>query len=668
MFDLSTLLVTDVETDALYDYTKIHVIVTSDLEGNENVYEQPTENEHEKARFLRDIKGRRLGGHNFLGFDIRALRDLLGDSIIEDHHILDTLIVSRLLNYSIKGGHSMEAWGSRLGIKKEGVDITDWRLYTPLMRSRCISDVRINVALVKRFRRFLEDPDWTPSLRTEHDIVWRQCNRMTATGVPFAVGKALELTEKLTERLLPIEAALHRDFPPRPSLIRTITPRITQKGTLNAQDFRWARTHTWEYNPDTHMVILGGSCSDYDPDLSCFDGTPFDLYELIPFNPGSPKQVVERLNEAGWKPTEKTDGHIDILRDRKATPEKKAYFKQYGWKVSETNLKTLPDSAPDSAKKLAQRLVLSSRLSDLQEWIGFVKDDGRIHGRYNGLGAWTHRVSHNSPNTANIPVAKRSEKDNEFERFVNDINDEMRSLFVAPPGMRLIGTDADGIQMRIFAHLVGDERLINALVSGDKKNGTDIHSVHQRALGAVCKSRDAAKTFIYAFLLGAGVAKVSEILECTFGEGKTAVNNFLEFYPGLKRLKEEVIPNDAARGYFIGLDGRKVACDSEHLMLAGYLQNGEKVIMSLAGLLWQDQLERRNIPYELLLWVHDEWQTAIADDDALAKEVSDIQIKSFHTVGRQLNMLCPLEGTTSKHRIGDTDDYFIGGYTWKDTH
>src|SRR5690606_33266958 len=189
-----------------------------------------------------------------------------------------------------------------------------------------------------------------------------------------------------------------------------------------------------------------------------------------------------------------------------------------------------------------------------------------------------------------------------------------------------------------------------------------IHSVHQRALGVVCKSRDAAKTFIYAFLLGAGVAKVAEILECSFSEAKTAVNNFLDFYPGLKQLKEKQIPSDAARGYFIGLDGRKVACDSEHLMLAGYLQNGEKVIMSLVGLMWQDELEARNIPYELLLWVHDEWQIAIDDDDDLAKTVSDIQIESFHKVGAALNMLCPLEGTTSIH------NGFIGGYTWQETH
>lgn len=664
MLDLNNLTVVDVETDDLFGYTTIHCIVTSDMEGRENVYINPAKDLVARSRFMSDIRGRYVCGHNFLGFDLRALRVLLdAPDLIPEESVLDTLVVSRLLNYSIRGGHSLEAWGERLGIKKIGVGITNWKSFTPLMLERCKSDVKINVAVVNRFRKWLEDPEWEPSLRLEHRVVYRKCNVMTENGISFNHEGALELVEKLTERLLPIEAMLHKAFPPLPSLIRSITPRITQKGTLNAQDFRWARTKDFTYDVDQNRVILGDTVPDHDPDLSIFDGSPFDLYELEEFNPGSPKQIVYRLNEAGWRPTEKTDGHAKFLKSRKKDPDKLAYYKEFGWKVSETNLRTLPDSAPDGAKMLAQRLVLSSRLRNLTEWIGYINPtDGKIHGQYSGIGAWTHRVSHNSPNTANIPVAKRSDKDTEFETFVNDINDAMRRLFIAPKGYRLIGTDADGIQMRIFAHLVGDERLIKALVEGKKEDGSDIHSVHAKALGPVCKSRDAAKTFIYAFLLGAGVGRVAEILECTFGEAKDAVDNFFNFYPGLKELKAERIPRDAARGYFIGLDGRKVACDSEHLMLAGYLQNGEKIIMAKAGLLWMDELDALHIPYKLLLWVHDEWQTLIPDDDNLAKTVSDIQINSFHKVGAELGMLCPLEGTTSSH------GGFIGGYTWQETH
>src|SRR5690606_27859221 len=126
------------------------------------------------------------------------------------------------------------------------------------------------------------------------------------------------------------------------------------------------------------------------------------------------------------------------------------------------------------------------------------------------------------------------------------------SLWRARPGHRLIGTDADGLQMRIFAHYVNDEELINALIRGSKEDKTDIHSVHERKLGQPCKSRDAAKTFIYAWLLGAGLGKVSEILECSMAEARSAVESFIKSYPLLSWLKKEQIPADASRGYFVG--------------------------------------------------------------------------------------------------------------------
>lgn len=238
----------------------------------------------------------------------------------------------------------------------------------------------------------------------------------------------------------------------------------------------------------------------------------------------------------------------------------------------------------------------------------------------------------------------------------------MRALFIARKGYRLIGTDADGIQMRIFAHYVNDERLIKALVEGSKEDETDIHSLHKKFLGEVCRSRDEAKTFIYAWLLGAGVAKVAEILQCNVHEAKDAVDNFIQAYPGLRSLKKDKIPYDARRGYFEGLDGRLVACSSEHLMLAGYLQNGEAIIMKGATVDWQSKLRTEGIPFRLVTWPHDEWQTEVQDDDDIAGRVSQIQIESIRRQREVLGFNLPLGGTTSTH------DGFIGGYTWKDTH
>lgn len=569
VFDLTKVIVGDVETDALFGYTKVHCCVFNELDGTEYVFEEPTKRPrvaNELKEFLHEYTS--LAGHNFIGFDYRALNHLLPGIIPEHLGIIDTLVISRLVNYPRKGGHSMEKIGEGFGVKKEGVDIKDWSTYTPLMLSRCKSDVKINLRELQSKLRFLNDPEWQQPIYIEHFVQWA-AEGMHDHGLPFDKEKAIELRKELADKLTPIDESLAEAFPPVPKVVRTISPRLTLKGTLNSQDFRWARNREFKYLPDERQVILGEPVEDHTPDLSGFSDESFDLVELIPFNPGSPKQIVERLNEAGWKPTEKTKGHLELIKSRrnwKGTKDEYAdRLREYqltGWKVSEENLKTLPADAPKAAFDLAQRLTIASRLSDIDEWLALVSPDGRIHGQYAGVGAWTHRMAHSKPNTANIPVAKRSPKDTPFQTWVNDINDAMRSLFIAPSGRRLLGTDADGIQMRIFAHLVGDQKLIDALVKGDKANATDIHSVHQRALGVVCKSRDAAKTFIYAFLLGAGVAKVAEILECSQSDAKAAVNNFLEFYPGLKELKQSRIPRDAARGYFVGLDGRKVVCHS----------------------------------------------------------------------------------------------------------
>lgn len=673
MFDLEKIVVGDVETDALAGYKTIHCCVFNTMDGTEYVFEEPTRLPwvaKQMKEFLHEY--RTIAGHHFIAFDYGALDDLLPGTIT-DQRILDTLVLGRLINYPRKGGHSIAAIGEGFGIKKEGKDITDFSVYTEEMLRRCKSDVRINLRELQRLMRFLKDPEWDRAIEIEHFVEW-QARRMRLNGLEFDTEAAEGLYQDLATRLAPIDKALSEAFPAAEKEIKYVTPTFTKAGTLHSKDFRWAQNYEFTYDKASAKVTLGDRIDSRIPDLSDFDGSPFSLVELIPFNPGSPSQIVTRLNEAGWKPTEKTKGHLEHIKNRrfwKGTKDEYAErlrdFQATGWKVSETNLLTLPDSAPSAARQLAERITIASRVSDVEEWLGLVAGDGRLHPYLSGIGAWTHRMAHSRPNSANIPVAKRSDRDSEFQKWVNDINDRMRALFIAGSGKRLLGTDADGIQMRIFAHLVGDERLISALVSGDKSKGTDIHSVHQRALGAVCKSRDAAKTFIYAFLLGAGIAKVAEILECSQQDAKKAVNNFLDFYPGLKELKQHRIPKDASRGYFIGLDGRKVVCDSEHLMLSGYLQNGEKIIMSYALREWLGELEKLSIDFSLINWVHDEWQTLIPDDNDLAKTVTDIQIQALRDTTDILKLKCPMEGTTSKHKLAD-GTFFYGGYSWQETH
>mgnify|MGYP000853210334 FL=1 len=301
-------------------------------------------------------------------------------------------------------------------------------------------------------------------------------------------------------------------------------------------------------------------------------------------------------------------------------------------------------SRSDAAHKLVEWLMLDSRRSTLEEWFeAYNPATQRIHGRFNHIGAWTGRMSHNSPNMANIPGHGSA------------YGDEFRALWQATPGKFLVGADADGIQLRILAHYMNDKDFIEALTKGNKDDGTDAHTLNRVALGDACRSRDVAKTFIYAFLLGAGVGKIAQILDCDLETAREAIDNFLGYYPGLRALKDHRIPADAERGYFIGLDGRLIVCDSEHLMLAGYLQNGEAVVMKKANLIWRDKLRREGIQFQQVNFVHDEWQVEV-ESLTDATLCGTLLVSSIEEAGKQLNLNCPLAGN------------FKIGTNWLETH
>lgn len=649
----------DIEANGLRP-TEIYCAVCRDVDTKELFeFEHISKNPKEFLDFASRVSV--WIGHNLLGYDLPNLRRVLERDAkrcgylfsrewFSDSRAIDTLVISRLLNAALPGGHSLEAWGNRFGIQKVGTDISDWSTYDSSMLQRCVSDTAINLRLYEYQLPYIQRDSLRRALRIEHEAAI-DCRELSDNGFEFDYNRARSLKDNLETRLKEIDNQLVNSFPSTLTVVKEFSPSVTLKGTLTQKDFLWIP-------------------KEYRNDLSFFKGgEEYSLVRLEPFNPGSLRQIIDRLWDAGWKPTDKTKGHIDFLKEKGSDPEKKAQFERYGWKVSDENLLTLPDTAPAASKRLVERILLASRISDLEEWIaaaqpvvdgsssssGYYPTRYRIHGRFNPMGAWTQRMSHSNPNMANIPKEKQPEL-TEVDKLSNTINNEMRRLWTVPKDKRLIGTDADGIQMRIFAHYVNDARLIESLISGNKKNETDIHSLNRKALGPVCKSRDSAKTFIYAFLLGAGVSKVAQILGCSIEEARRAIADFLEFYPGLKDLKQTRIPQDAKRGFFIGLDNRPVICDNTHLMLAGYLQNGEVLVMKYARRIWRDRMIAEKIPAVFVNFVHDEWQTEVPDDDDIAKYVGECQVSAIIQAGIDLNLNCPLNGETKI------------GYNWQETH
>jgi DNA polymerase-1 len=671
-------IVLDVEANSLIKPTKVWCIVCKDIDTGETyVFKEPSDRPEEKARFLALAEGTTLWvGHNWLEYDYPVLHDLLGLTVDEvADKSIDTLIVSRLVNYSRNSstkisegldgaphvafkGHSIESYGEEFGLPK--IKFSDFTRYSQEQEDYCARDVEITHRIYLKYLDIINDKRWKPSILMEHRFQL-VVNDLHNNGFSFNSSKANTLLDRVTKELGELDAKITEAFPTRQIKVREFTPKATKFGTISKTSVPRS---------------LWSKISDYEV------GQTYPVYQDHTFNPSSHKQLIEVLHEAGWKPTDKTKTHIDFDRQRTEKVDTKNLLK-YGWKINENNLTTLPSTAPPSSRLLAKRILLESRRRTLTEWLNLVSPDGRIRGRFLGIGAWTHRMAHQRPNTANIP----NEYDTQGKKKL--LGKEMRSLWCAPKGRLLVGVDAEGIQLRIFAHYIDDPEFTDALVKGRKDDGTDPHSLNKRILGSVCKSRAAAKRFIYALLLGAGLRKLSQILECSEADTQEALDRLLKHYIGWAKLKDTDIPRDARRGYFVGLDNRKVAIPGEspgerrHLAMSGYLQNGEAVVMKRATLKWYPEVCHANVerPTQgsegssqplskyrqsniLVNFVHDEWQTETPNNMVEALRVAEAQCRALREVGEDLGLKCPLAGS---YWNDDYKDYTVGS-NWSVTH
>jgi DNA polymerase I - 3''-5'' exonuclease and polymerase domains len=594
-------------------------------------------------------------GHNVINYDFVVLAGLLGIQLTSyARQCVDTLIASKLIHYSRPDGHSIEAYGQAFG--EEKIKFEDFSKWSKKLEEYCIRDVDICHKIYNQYSEWINDPTQRGPLGMEQEFQWLVVNKLHANGFCFNVTEAKRHLAFVTKELEKLDKEILNVFPPREVLIREFTPKATKYQTISKTS---VPRSLWE------------NIADYEI------GRTYRHTKTVEFNPASPKQIIEVLADAKWQPEVKTKAHLEWLRrmsvlkrSGKASLElaeriKECYdalvkLEKYGWKINEVNLSTLPPDAPAPARTLARRILYEARRRTLTEWLNLVRPDGRIHGDFIGIGAWTHRMSHQKPNMANIPNS------HDLNGNVKLLGKEMRALWKAPRNRLLVGVDAEGIQLRIFAHLIDDAEFTRALVEGKKEDKSDPHSLNQRILGAVCRTRAAAKRFIFALLLGGGLGKLGEILDASKNETESALARLMDRYQGFTDLKKRVIPADAERGWFVGIDGRRVAIPGEsagkraHLAMSGYLQNGEAIVMKMAAILWSRQL-----PEALIVdMVHDEWQTECRNSMDVALRIAKIQADSLRIVGEQLKLRCPLAGS---YYNDDIRDYTIGT-NWASTH
>lgn len=592
--------------------------------------------------------------HNGIEHDLPEIHKYIAPNLINPEDVIDTLLVSRLIHYAKIGGHSLGAWGKRFSMTKRDVRYDEYS--KELVDYWQYDDLEIGHKLYEHLKKYIDDPEWQPSIKVEHDTQI-ELVRQHYYGFYFNKSKAEEILGRVKDEMKKLEEEIEEDYPPQLKEVKVVQYRKTKAG----EEFANIKKDRKKY-PVTKVV-----------------GESFVCYDYIPFKPGSPVDRIEKLWEAGWKPFEKTKTHQKFLRHnigdaygkkiltKELYEEKKKHFEYYGWVVNEDNLKTLPKTSPKGAKSLARWLTLEGRRSSLVEWIGRVKEDDRIHGKTAHIGAWTGRGSHKQPNTANISRCWPTDKQgkliparSEVEEIKKKYDTSLRECWCVPEGSWQVGVDADGIQLRILADYIWrhfDKRdYADTINSGKKENETDIHNVNKRALGLNHLIRDDAKTFIYAWVLNASIPKITSILRTTIPIASTARDRFEHSIPGLKPFKSDLLPYIAKQGYFTGYDGRKVIVPSLHKTLAGILQNGEAVLMKWARRHWRKKLLEDMIQHKPLSWVHDEWQTEVIGTKEEAEHVKEVQIKSIEWAGKELGFLIPTPGSGSI------------GKNWADTH
>ena len=329
------------------------------------------------------------------------------------------------------------------------------------------------------------------------------------------------------------------------------------------------------------------------------------------FNVGSRQQVAERLSAKGAVWTE-------------LTPTGKPM-------VDEKTLKE--NSHVPEAAQVLEYLLLQKRYAQVNSWLEHVQDDGRVHGRVTTNGAVTGRMTHQNPNMAQVPSVN------------SEYGEDCRNCWIVPEGRKLVGVDASGLELRMLAHYMGDEEFTNVLLRDD------IHTRNQTAAGLA--TRPQAKTFIYAFLYGAGDAKIGSIVGGTAGDGNALRKRFLRNTPALETLRDRV-GQASRKGYLRGLDGRKLWVRSEHSALNTLLQAAGAIIMKRALVLLDDYATQHKIDYRFVGNVHDEIQSEVASEQA--EKFGWLAVECIKAAGVSFELRCPLDG-----------EYKIGS-TWSETH
>lgn len=312
-----------------------------------------------------------------------------------------------------------------------------------------------------------------------------------------------------------------------------------------------------------------------------------------------------------------------VLFEELGLPAKKKT--KSGYSTNADVLEELRNYSPivDNVLKYRQYTKLNSTyVTGLLDKIG---TDGRIHTCFRQTETRTGRISSTEPNLQNIPVR-------------TELGSQMRKFFIAGEGRCLVDADYSQIELRVMAHLCGDENMISAFKSGEDIHTSTAAQVFDMPMFMVTSEmRSAAKAVNFGIIYGIGAFSLSKDIGTSVAQAKKYIADYLAKYPKVNEFMESTVDNAVSSGFVTTMFGRKrripeLASSNKTLQAAGKriamntpVQGTAADLIKIAMINVYDRLRRENLDAKLILQVHDELiaESSLSDAERVAQVLQE---------------------------------------------
>lgn len=277
-----------------------------------------------------------------------------------------------------------------------------------------------------------------------------------------------------------------------------------------------------------------------------------------------------------------------------------------GYSTSAEILDKLKEEYPVVSDILDYRQFTKLKSTYADGLANFIEKDGRIHGKFNQTITATGRLSSTEPNLQNIPIRMKLGK-------------EIRKVFIPKEGYLFLDADYSQIELRILAHMSGDEQLIQAY-----KEAQDIHRItasqvfHTPITEVTPLQRSNAKAVNFGIVYGISSFGLGQDLNISKKEAESYIKKYFETYPNVKEFLEGLVKFGKENGYVVSLLNRKRQVPElssgnfmqrsfgERIAMNSPIQGTAADIIKIAMVRVNQRLKEEKLESELLLQVHDE--------------------------------------------------------------